>query len=387
MYVGAVHNAMTDPYPAMFAFTMSGFMDYTISFFAAAGIFFILMVGMASYLRFERITRSAVRDGGGLPPNDAFQLQILQRIGSGAKTPNPFAVVLIRSLEAMEEDIVQRVMEILEGHVRRQDVVHILEKGTPALLLEAPGGQIEGILGRLLRQTELLKVVPSLQMSAVVFPDHGSRYHELLEKAQAGFEQLDVSGRQYHLAPQRGKEEGGSRPSDILDGLTGILKPDRMIPSLQKVLARHRKEGTALSLVYIDVDDLKRYNRHYGREGGDAVLKQLGALIETRFRETDLVGRYAGEEFLATLSCSADQGLNAARRFSLEVKKNPIDFNAMKLKITVCAGVAGFPEHGNLPRELFEAASEAMRAAKTRGRGSVALYEKETMSRLADEKK
>ena len=192
-----------------------------------------------------------------------------------------------------------------------------------------------------------------------------------------GFDALQQSGGAVHHAPrEEDAEESVPDQSDMLDELTGVLKPDRLVPALQKYVARHRKDAIAVSLVYIDVDYLDRYNRHYGEEGGDAILKQLGAIIESQFRETDLVGRYDGEEFLLALSCRAHRALLAAQRIVAEVKKYPFKFETTKLKITVSMGVSGFPEHGNVPKELFDTASAALLAAKTRGRGSAVMYEK-----------
>lgn len=363
--------------PVYLALSVGEFMSFSLSFAAAAGLVFVVIVGITSYLRFEFMTQPVGREEGEQGSTDAFQFQILQRLGSGTKTPSPFGLVLIRSSTPVEEAVLQQAVRILEQHVREEDVVHIGEEGSLALLLSAPGRRVDGIVQRIAEIPELLKGIPSLHMSSVSFPENGSQYRELLEEAESGFEKLEASAGRYWTAPRaEDAAEGGAAPSELLDPLTGVLKPDRMISTLQRFVARHRKEETAVSLIYLDVDSMERYNRLYGREGGDAVLRQLGALIDARFRETDLVGRYEGEEFLVAVSCPVDRALLSAKRFSADVKKYPFEFEARNLKITVSAGVAGFPEHGHVPRELFDAASAAMLAAKNRGHGSVVRYEK-----------
>jgi len=93
------------------------------------------------------------------------------------------------------------------------------------------------------------------------------------------------------------------------DGLTGLLNRLAVSERIRIEIARSRRAGAPLSLLYLDVDDFKKINDRYGHESGDAVLRRLADLLRRHTREADAVGRWGGEEFLICL-CDTD-GENA----------------------------------------------------------------------------
>lgn|GEM_PF-5411243 len=149
---------------------------------------------------------------------------------------------------------------------------------------------------------------------------------------------------------------------------------------LAEELARAQQNRVPLSVVLLDIDFFKRINDHYGHQAGDDVLRALAHLIRRNLRQGDTAARYGGEEFCLVLpGAGAADALATTERVREEVAAADFLAAARRLRITVSAGVAAFPEHGATPQELLAAADGALYAAKRAGRNrTVVAGEKET---------
>ncbi|MGW8246688.1 MAG: diguanylate cyclase [Acidiferrobacterales bacterium] len=87
----------------------------------------------------------------------------------------------------------------------------------------------------------------------------------------------------------------------VRDGLTGLFNHRYFQEILSKELARSARHNRDLSLLFLDVDDFKKYNDTHGHQLGDTLLKQLSHIIKDAMREGDVVARYGGEEFVVVL--------------------------------------------------------------------------------------
>ena len=161
----------------------------------------------------------------------------------------------------------------------------------------------------------------------------------------------------------------------LLDELTGVLKPNRVGPAIQKFVARFRRDELPVSVLLCDVDGLDQYNDHYGDAAGDAILKLTADLLMNHCRETDLIGRIGEDTFVICMTCRPSQAVIAARRMTAEIKKANLQHGGNRLRFTVCMGVAGFPDHGGSPVKLYDRAEMALEAAKARGRSLSIEYE------------
>lgn len=354
--------------------------EYATHFIAAGLICFVLIAAVASYLRFEFMMQPPDEGDGEVDATELFQMQVLRRMGTGTRAPDPFCLLFIRFRpEEMPDPDLEALALAIRTVVRSTDLVHPTPEGYLALVVDVSRTAHGAVIERL-RSTLEQKGAPrtAQQIAGVCYPETSGRFHELVDTAHQAWKDLGTEGG-VRMVPEGVDAEAEEELSDaekaLLDDLTGILKPDHLVSALQKFVARMRKDAKPVSLLYLDVDYLERYNRHYGREGGDAILRQLGKIIETRFRETDLVGRYDGEEFLIAAPGRAADGLKAAQRIVAAIKKQNFLFGSTKLKITASIGVAGFPEHGTVAKELFDSASAALLAAKSRGRGNAMAYE------------
>jgi len=161
----------------------------------------------------------------------------------------------------------------------------------------------------------------------------------------------------------------------IHDPLTGLYNRRYLEEALFREMARSKRSQSSLALMMIDVDHFKKFNDSFGHHAGDAVLQQVARTIEGRFRRSDIVCRFGGEEFTVLLPGT---GLELAQRLANGLLEGIRDLaiqheNRVLDRITVSLGLAILPEHGTTPQGLIEAADAALYEAKTGGRNRVVV--------------
>jgi diguanylate cyclase (GGDEF)-like protein len=163
-----------------------------------------------------------------------------------------------------------------------------------------------------------------------------------------------------------------------IDRLTGALAHPYFRVRLGEELERAARYGRPLSLLLIDVDDLRGVNDRYGREVGDLVLQQIAQSLLAGARAVDRVGRWAGGAFSMLLPETGAGGAYgvaerlradlAARRWKLPATR-PGSSAAAPLRLTISCGVASLVHDGVLrPASLLQRADAALWRAKQSGR-------------------
>ncbi len=160
----------------------------------------------------------------------------------------------------------------------------------------------------------------------------------------------------------------------ITDGLTGLNNRRHMMETLAQEVARAVRYDKRFSILMVDIDQFKNYNDLHGHLAGDVVLKDLGAFLKESLRTEDYAARYGGEEFLLLLPETGPEGAGQlAERLRKRLEEKKIGAINMLHGITVCVGVAAFPENGDDPDELINQADRAMYKAKLAGRNRVMI--------------
>ena len=132
-----------------------------------------------------------------------------------------------------------------------------------------------------------------------------------------------------------------------------------------------------LSLVLFDVDCFKNYNDSLGHPAGDKVLQEMGHLLKSSVRQSDIVSRYGGEEFCAILpEVNVDGAYHFSERFRKQVEQHPFYKENVQPngKLTISVGAACFPHDARSEKELLEKADKALYKAKDAGKNRVCLY-------------
>lgn len=162
----------------------------------------------------------------------------------------------------------------------------------------------------------------------------------------------------------------------IRDPLTGLFNRRFMEETLHQEENRARRNNSQVAIMMIDVDHFKPFNDNYGHEAGDDILKLLGVLLKTHFRDSDIPCRYGGEEFVVILpNLSSEQALAKAESLRLATHDRlKIHRATGTLGVTLSVGVALYPHHGHDFSSVLKRADEALYQAKEQGRDRVVIF-------------
>lgn len=165
-----------------------------------------------------------------------------------------------------------------------------------------------------------------------------------------------------------------SRRQALLDPITHLYNARYLTIRLEEEIARARRHGLALSLLFIDSDSLKITNDRYGHQHGDRLVRSLADTIVQNVRSEDVPVRYAGgDEFVVILpGTDWPEAAEIAERLRHQARLVPVGPRGEAFG-TVSIGVATFPQHATTPADLVARADRAMYEAKAAGKDCVAV--------------
>ena len=157
-----------------------------------------------------------------------------------------------------------------------------------------------------------------------------------------------------------------------IDPLTQLANRLAFSESLPQILARARRSGTALALMYLDIDHFKAINDSLGHAAGDEVLEEFARRLQACVRSTDTVARLAGDEFVALLEnlAAPEVAADVAQKIVEQVARPLFVVGGQPLHITTSIGIAFYvpTEPPITPPELMARADAALYRAKAAGR-------------------
>lgn len=157
------------------------------------------------------------------------------------------------------------------------------------------------------------------------------------------------------------------------DKLTGSLNRQVFDLVFDQVSKSAKRQKSPLSVMCFDLDSFKAINDTYGHPGGDAVLREVLTLIRTHVRESDLICRWGGDEFVVIFPGTGRQdALTKARELADNIREAPVRFGRDKILITISAGVTEYRDGEDLDT-LMARVDNALYTAKASGRDHIAL--------------
>ena len=170
--------------------------------------------------------------------------------------------------------------------------------------------------------------------------------------------------------------EEAVRYQALHDPLTGLANRSLLMEHLEREMARCRRHGGSIGVLYIDLDGFKPVNDRLGHAAGDALLLQVAQRLRSTARESDVSCRQGGDEFVVLVpQASSDSELEILAFKLLAMLQQPFIVEGSTEEINASIGIARFPIHGDSAAELLKAADAAMYRAKAVGGARVGFAE------------
>lgn len=270
---------------------------------------------------------------------------------------------LVLLAAGMEADVLQQPVAIMEKIAAFRPELVLMDMHMP----DFSGPDLAGVI----RQHDNWSSLPIVYLSAETDLD---RQIEAMDRGADDFLTKPISDAQLVAAVRIRIERARHLDEQISrDSLTGLLKHASVKEAAAIEVIRSRRNGKPVSLAMLDIDHFKLVNDTYGHAVGDVVISSVAMLLRQRLRQSDIVGRYGGEEFVAVLpECDGAHAhllmedirqRFAAVRFSHEGK----DFTCTLSVGLACS--AAYPDSNGAA--LLVAADEALYVAKRGGRNQV----------------
>lgn len=161
------------------------------------------------------------------------------------------------------------------------------------------------------------------------------------------------------------------------DGLTGLLNRKTWEQILVQDYKRYQRYKHPCSLIMFDIDHFKKINDGYGHPAGDEVIRRTAQILRDILRESDIAGRYGGEEFAVILP---DTDVNGARmvseRIRTAIEASSVHYEKNMINYTISLGVAELSPEIKSPTLWIEAADKGLYDAKRGGRNQTAIHTK-----------
>jgi diguanylate cyclase (GGDEF)-like protein len=157
----------------------------------------------------------------------------------------------------------------------------------------------------------------------------------------------------------------------MIDPLTQVFNRGTYNMEIAQMIKEFKRYKNPAALIIIDIDHFKIFNDDYGHKAGDAVLTLVASVIKDAVRDTDMVFRYGGEEFVVLLSkISLKNALTVAEKVRAQIESHHLTNKATVLKVTASIGLSCFKE-GDIETTIFERADKALYQGKQNGRNRV----------------
>ncbi|MDF3127943.1 GGDEF domain-containing protein [Kiritimatiellaeota bacterium B1221] len=344
----------------------------------AVGSFAVLTL-LVSYLRYRKMQLISLDQVEGEMDASAAVMVMLTALQESKKRQE-YTLLLFEPVMAEK---VNALRDFLHKNFRKEDRVFLLKRGSVLAFLQCPNEHLPATARRMV---PLLTEAGFADGQLVLAPVVRDATH-LLSLLEMKFEPSRSEGWVIHPGDARDlvypegtrdsedQDAEAVSPGASVDPLTGVLKTELVPGAIRRLLAAQRRMGHSVTLVQVDLDELETYNASYGREIGDAILKQTAAVLMENCRESDLIGRWDEDAFMLCMVGKDDDLLRAAVRMSNQIKRHPLLQGETQIRFSAAFGLASLPNDGKNPVVLLERAGWALQEAKKRGRGTCVAFQ------------
>lgn len=233
---------------------------------------------------------------------------------------------------------------------------------------------------RYTRMTVMLPIVVQDQVPWVFFLFYSRKGNERVLVEDHISQRANFMGRQIELAYDNATKYSHARSQVFIDDLTGLYNSKYLESALEKEFKRAKRYGSSISVLFLDVDRFKLVNDTHGHLVGSRLIKEIGQVIKSCLRDIDIAVRYGGDEYTMIL-VNTDSGgaTKVAERIRQSVEsRNFLAEDGLNLKVSVCIGIASYPEHAKNVQEILDMADQAMYRGKNSTRNVVYIWNAST---------
>lgn len=164
-----------------------------------------------------------------------------------------------------------------------------------------------------------------------------------------------------------------TKQMSLTDPLTKLFNRRHFEVEFEREFKRAKRYNNPLSIAIADIDFFKQINDNYGHLCGDYILKEIAYIITGNFRQTDLIFRYGGEEFVIVLTeTSGENALIPLERLRKAIENHTFKFNNNNIKITLSIGVSSNTEC-ETAQDMLDEADKILYNAKNNGRNQIGV--------------
>lgn len=159
------------------------------------------------------------------------------------------------------------------------------------------------------------------------------------------------------------------------DGQTGLVNHKTFYEILEKELWRSRRYGGRISLIMVDIDNLKSINDAYGHRAGDKAIRKVSKRIKECIRQIDTAARYGGDEFaVILLNTSLDDAIIVAQRMVDAVASSQATWQKEQIPLSISVGLGQY-DADTTPEDITSRSDQALYMAKQAGKNTVRIFE------------
>lgn len=187
------------------------------------------------------------------------------------------------------------------------------------------------------------------------------------------------------LAMEREQARHHIRQLAFYDALTGLPNRSQLETQLVQLLDTAQRTGQQVAVLSVDLDRFKNINDSFGYSTGDALLREVAARIKALVHQGGVAGRLPGDEFIVALPLGAEEKVTSLVERLQAHLMQPLQLAHAQVDLSVCMGVAMYPQDGTAMASLLHRAEMAMHQAKGGGTGRVGFFSM-SLSRTAEER-
>jgi diguanylate cyclase (GGDEF)-like protein len=161
----------------------------------------------------------------------------------------------------------------------------------------------------------------------------------------------------------------------ITDDLTRLFNSRYLNVYIGREIKRCKRHGIPLSVIFLDLDGFKKINDQYGHLAGSRTLAEVGGILAQAVRESDILARYGGDEFVVVLPETPPSGaMVIAERIRRAIEIHSfLEAQGLQAHISASFGISSYPDHALTPEGLIQKADQAMYRVKERDKNGVEL--------------